>query len=207
MCVFLLSEIKFALSSWWRKSNLKETNDWSKLLKKPQACPWCRENCSHYLFEDSGVEEDSNMASPVFPIGWEGLCAHTHTNVSDPHYQQFKHRVSITTLNHLQTKALLSENTHSHTHTLSRALECIHATVNCTGLSKHRQAKDHQREKMKEEEDKKRKEQNEKRQTFTKTKFEKGIKSDAASLETYSHLCKVQSLCGWLNMCLMAAGL
>lgn len=38
-----------------------------------------------YLLEDSGADEDSNMASLVFLVGREGLYTHTQ-NESDPYY-------------------------------------------------------------------------------------------------------------------------
>lgn len=48
-----------------------------------------------YLLEDSGADEDSNMASLVFLMGRAGLHTNTHT-VLDSYYQQCKHRVRIT---------------------------------------------------------------------------------------------------------------
>lgn len=115
--------------------------------------------------------------------------AHTHKHTMyDPYYQQCKHRVRITTLKSLKHKGLpIRKHTffhsYSHTNTLSRAFECNHAIVNCTSLSKHRQGKDHQRERRREKERECRPKGNEKKgQTFRKMQVWARNKPDAASL-------------------------
>lgn len=87
------------------------------------------------------------MASLVFPMGRQGLHRHKQThiyNVLDP----INNSWNTLLLKH----KFLPDRKHTflHSHSLSRDSECNHAIANCSSLSKHRQGKDHQRERERE---------------------------------------------------------
>lgn len=93
-----------------------------------------------YLLDDSGADDDSNMASPSVPMGLLGLHAQTHKTVET-------HSEAALQLSFQRTRS--ARQKHIPPLTASRAPEHIHATVSLNGLSKHRQAKDQQRGKKK----------------------------------------------------------
>lgn len=133
--------------------------------------------------DDSGADEDSNMASLVFLTGGEGL--HTNIeNISDSYDQQSKQSENKA----IKHKALpIRKSTflrsHSYTSSLSHAFECNHATLNCTSLSKHRQTKEGEKGR------KKGSNRWEKSKDKNSGKFARGVNYDAALLSAYSHMC------------------
>lgn len=121
---------------------------------EPQNCTLLiSSNVSLYLFEGSRADEDSSMASLVFPTGLDGLNTQTQTRVRGLLSTELTWRKDsdVKSLNRrglpIRKHAFL--RSHSHSHTLSHAFECIHAQWTVKGLSKHRQAKDQTREREK----------------------------------------------------------
>lgn len=105
-------------------------------------------------------------------------------NISDSYDQQSKQSEDVA----IKHKALpIRKSTflrsHSYTSSLSHAFECNHATLNCTSLSKHRQAKEEKKDR------KKGRDRWEKSKDKNSGKFARGVNYDAALLSTYSHMC------------------
>lgn len=103
---------------------------------KPQDCTLLiSSNVSLYLFEDSRADEDSSMASLVFPTGLDGLNRQTQTCVRGLLSTELTRRKDsdVKSLNcqSLPIRKHAFLRSHSHSHILSHAFECIHATVNC----------------------------------------------------------------------------